>query len=213
MDIPAALDQIFTSPAETFQVSNGGGLPLVVTAVLEDVSWLAIAPASATVAPGDSVEFVATFDATGYEAGTYHTTVTVISNDPGSPHSLAATMTIGDVTSITEDDEDTNDGAGEDADPEQSPLLPDLRNYPNPFNPQTLLRFTVPHSGMVELAIYDLKGAMVKILMRARLVAGRYERTWNGRDEHGRMVPSGVYLALMRGPDGRQTTRKLVLMR
>jgi len=209
LDIPAALAQISSSPAEFFWVANEGVLPLIIAGVLEDVPWLAIAPASVILAPGDSVEFVATFDATDYGVGAYHTTVTLNSNDPSSPHTLTATMLIGDVTGIADENEDTD----ENEDRVPTPLQPHLLNYPNPFNPRTLLRFTLPQAGIVELAVYDLQGGLVKKLMRTHLAAGQHERIWDGRDEQGRMVPSGVYLALMQGPNGRQASHKLVLMR
>nr|MEE4268423.1 T9SS type A sorting domain-containing protein [Candidatus Krumholzibacteria bacterium] len=66
--------------------------------------------------------------------------------------------------------------------------------YPNPFNPQTTIAFELPHSGFVSGAVYDLRGRCVRNLWSGQAIQGRQEWIWNGRDNEGRTVPSGVYL-------------------
>lgn len=70
-----------------------------------------------------------------------------------------------------------------------------LPNYPNPFNPQTLLRFELPASGMVMLDIYNLEGKLVRRLTNEVLDAGSHEILWDGNDNAGRAASSGVYLS------------------
>jgi len=86
------------------------------------------------------------------------------------------------------------------------------QNYPNPFNPSTTIPFTLARSAHVAIDIYDLSGKHVKTLLRELLPAGHYSTNWNGLDQKGRPVSSGVYFATMR-TEGRQFTRKLILIR
>jgi hypothetical protein len=69
---------------------------------------------------------------------------------------------------------------------------------PNPFNPLTTIRFDVPRSARVQLKIFNVKGALVRVLLDDELVAaGRREAVWDGRDLRGRTVAAGVYLCRM----------------
>jgi flagellar hook assembly protein FlgD len=91
------------------------------------------------------------------------------------------------------------------------------QNVPNPFNPSTTIRFSVPemHQGAhVELTIYDLLGQKVRTLMDASVEAGVLEATWDGKDEAGREVSSGVYFYKLAIDGGKWAeTRKMVLIR
>ena len=71
--------------------------------------------------------------------------------------------------------------------------------YPNPFNPSTTIEFYLAAPGQVELAIYDLKGRQIKVLVSGEeLAAGPNETTWRGRDEAGHAVAGGVYLCRLK---------------
>jgi hypothetical protein len=86
------------------------------------------------------------------------------------------------------------------------------QNYPNPFNSTTVIRFALPASGAVELAIYNLAGQKVTTLVEGTRTAGAYTLHWDGRDARGRELASGVYLYQLRA--GTQVeTRKLLLLR
>ena len=76
------------------------------------------------------------------------------------------------------------------------PLLPVLHaNYPNPFNPSTTISFTLPTAGRVSLRVYNLKGQLVRSLVEAsELAAGQHSFVFNGLDDRGTPVGSGVYL-------------------
>jgi len=70
---------------------------------------------------------------------------------------------------------------------------------PNPFNPRTTISFDVPASGGdVRLELYDARGRLVRRLVAGHREAGRQEAVWNGRDDAGRRLPSGVYFARLR---------------
>jgi M6 family metalloprotease-like protein len=84
--------------------------------------------------------------------------------------------------------------------------------YPNPFNPSTTLRFSLPQPGEAELSIYNLMGQRVAILIRGSQEAGAHVLQWHGRDDQGRELASGVYLCRLRA--GRRVeTRKVLLLR
>ncbi len=84
--------------------------------------------------------------------------------------------------------------------------------YPNPFNPSTTLRFDLPQSGAARLDVYNVKGQLVRNLVRGDLAQGMHSMTWDGRDDQGRNVASGVYLYRL-SSGSRTLTRKMMLMK
>jgi hypothetical protein len=68
------------------------------------------------------------------------------------------------------------------------------QNYPNPFNPSTTIEYSLPNRKNVKIEIYDLLGRLVKTLVNETKLAGKYSVIWNGEDNRGRAVSSGVYL-------------------
>ena len=85
------------------------------------------------------------------------------------------------------------------------------QNIPNPFNSQTTIGFALTERAIVELAVYNLSGQKVATLAHGQRVAGTYSLQWDGRDDAGRALASGVYLYRLRS--GRQIeTRKLLLL-
>jgi hypothetical protein len=68
------------------------------------------------------------------------------------------------------------------------------QNYPNPFNPSTQIRFALPNQAKVHLAIYSVSGELVRTLVNGDMAAGFFEVPWNGMNDHGQSVSSGVYL-------------------
>lgn len=67
------------------------------------------------------------------------------------------------------------------------------QNYPNPFNPETKIRVYIPTQTMVKLFIYDIQGKEVKTLINDYLQSGNHEFLWDGRNEFGNSVASGIY--------------------
>jgi FlgD Ig-like domain len=77
---------------------------------------------------------------------------------------------------------------------DDSPTLTTLTSItPNPFHFQTTIEFTLAESGVVDFAVFDLRGRLVKIMDRKHRHSGRYRATWNGCDDEGRTMPTGVY--------------------
>jgi flagellar hook assembly protein FlgD len=85
-------------------------------------------------------------------------------------------------------------------------------NRPNPFNPATVIPFELPAEGHVVLEIYDVRGRLVRRLLAERLPAGFHAVTWDGRDQVGHGVASGVYISMLRA-GGAEITRKMTLLR
>lgn len=86
------------------------------------------------------------------------------------------------------------------------------QNYPNPFNPITKIEFVLSKSGQVKIEIFNILGEKVKTLMDQHLKAGRQLVEWDGKDESGEEVASGVYFYRLQTQDFTQT-KKMVLIR
>jgi hypothetical protein len=86
------------------------------------------------------------------------------------------------------------------------------QNYPNPFNPLTTIAFGLKARSLVSLRIYDAAGRLVRVLVNEPRDAGRYVEEWNGRDNAGRSVSSGVYFYKL-SAGAFTETKKMVLLR
>jgi len=86
------------------------------------------------------------------------------------------------------------------------------RNYPNPFNPVTTINYSLKNNSPVEIEIYNTKGQRVKTLVNKVMPAGNHKVQWNGLDDNGASVSSGVYFYRMHA-DGYSSTQKMVLMK
>ncbi|MEE9170827.1 MAG: T9SS type A sorting domain-containing protein, partial [bacterium] len=85
------------------------------------------------------------------------------------------------------------------------------QNYPNPFNGETIVDFAVPRQSQISLKIYDVTGRLIRILMDGAVPSGMYRHQWNGRDNSGERVGSGIYFYRLSGP-GFSKTGKMVLI-
>jgi hypothetical protein len=103
-------------------------------------------------------------------------------------------------------------GVGEIADGARPPALLLDQNFPNPFNPTTWIPFYVPADGRVTLKIYNVKGQLVRVLRDRSYRRGPHSAVWDGTDDRGSAVSSGVYFCeLVRGNERR--TQKMTLVR
>lgn len=85
-------------------------------------------------------------------------------------------------------------------------------NFPNPFNPRTIIRYELAEPGPISLRIYDVSGALVRVLEEADRESGRYEVGWSGDNGRGGKVASGVYFIRLTAP-GFTQTRKMILLK
>ncbi|MFC1607665.1 FlgD immunoglobulin-like domain containing protein [Candidatus Latescibacterota bacterium] len=93
---------------------------------------------------------------------------------------------------------------------EEPSQLAILGSYPNPFNLQTTIDFTIPVNGYVELVLYNTIGHKIRDIFAGSLNTGSHSYDWNGRDDHGNPVPSGVYFYQLRM--GRTTANGRMLL-
>ncbi len=86
------------------------------------------------------------------------------------------------------------------------------RAYPNPFNPQTTIEYALPSAQNARLAVYDLSGRLVRILVDGPEAAGRHAVVWRGRDQQGDALASGVYFSRLEA-GGKVLTGRLLLLK
>ncbi|MDZ7361781.1 MAG: cohesin domain-containing protein [candidate division KSB1 bacterium] len=88
------------------------------------------------------------------------------------------------------------------------------QNYPNPFNPETTISYTVPASASktrVTLRLYNTQGQLVRTLVDGEKVAGRYQVVWDGKNDAGAQVSSGVYFYTMRAGSYKATMKMIAV--
>ncbi|MDA0747103.1 MAG: T9SS type A sorting domain-containing protein [bacterium] len=85
------------------------------------------------------------------------------------------------------------------------------QNFPNPFNPETVIRFDAPEAVRVQLTIYNMLGQSVRRLLAEHVSAGLHAVIWDGRDEAGREVAAGTYLYRLDTPEAVLTKKMLLL--
>ena len=168
----------------------------------EGESWLSVADLPIfQVESGETHEVLISLVPDGLNVGaTYSGVLFINSNDLDNPRvAVPVQLTIEPSTAI----------AGETIFPGEFALH---TNYPNPFNPETHIGFDVAEPATVELAIFNLLGQKVRTLFNGFRSAGKFSEVWDGKNDAGIMVGSGVYLVRYRTPQG-SFSRKIMFAR
>jgi photosystem II stability/assembly factor-like uncharacterized protein len=84
-------------------------------------------------------------------------------------------------------------------------------NYPNPFNPMTTITYQIPQAGRVSLKIYNMLGQVVRTLLDAEVNAGLHAASWDGKNDRGEFVASGVYIYQLKAGTQAVRTKKMLL--
>nr|HPR17847.1 choice-of-anchor D domain-containing protein [Candidatus Cloacimonadota bacterium] len=165
------------SSMETITLSNIGNLPLEITEFTISDPVFSTNQTAMIIEAGASVDLEVTFAPQNVE--TYQAVLTIYSNDYLHPEKEVALS-----------------GIGFGVNNHDLPILVTNveQNFPNPFNPSTTINFSLAESGRVKLSIYNMKGERVKTLMNTELVPDNYSVVWNGIDDNGKKVSSGVYM-------------------
>jgi hypothetical protein len=87
-----------------------------------------------------------------------------------------------------------------------------FQNYPNPFNPSTIISYSIPNVSFVSLKIYDILGREVKTLVNSEQNTGIYNIQWNGDNNYGSKVSSGIYLYKIEAGNF-MMTKKMILLK
>ena len=86
------------------------------------------------------------------------------------------------------------------------------QNYPNPFNPTTTIKYQLPEASQVKLVVYNVLGQKVRTLVNKQMQPGYYQVVWDGRNDQGVQVSSGIYIYRFES-DGLTRTMKMILMK
>ena len=90
-------------------------------------------------------------------------------------------------------------------------IVVSLDNYPNPFNPETEIRYSLPADGVVKLTVYNMVGQVVRTLVDERVVAGNHVVKWDAIDDNGQRVAAGIYFYRLASPSGKILKKMLLL--
>jgi hypothetical protein len=85
------------------------------------------------------------------------------------------------------------------------------QNRPNPFNPRTAIRFGLPSNGVVDVSVFDATGRKVRSLLDAEREAGYHTVVWDGRDDNGHAVGSGIYYYTVKAGENSASNKMLLL--
>ena len=158
--------------------------------------WIWVMSTSGSIDPGDAFDLPVRVYGTASAVDTAY--VICLTNDPSL--SMASIMVARDVVT----------GIGDVA---SLPTTFDIsQNYPNPFNPTTTIKYQLPQVSDVRLQIYNVLGQRVRTLVNARVEAGYHQVVWDGLNEQGSAVASGVYIYRFEAGDY-QKTMKLMLLK
>lgn len=151
-----------------------------------NMDWVSLDQYSGTVAGGSSDEIGVTINTTGLVPGFYAVDLVIRQMANGT---LVVPIRL-EVTTA----------------PSGSPDIPQItslgQNHPNPFNPQTEIRFSLENDGVVKLKIYNTQGRLVRTLVDGTLTRGEHTATWRGLDDAGHRLSSGMYLYRMETESG-----------
>jgi len=86
------------------------------------------------------------------------------------------------------------------------------QNFPNPFNPVTTIEYSLAHTGRVEIGIFDVSGRRIAKIVDENGTPGVHRSTWNGKNENGQQVASGIYFCRMVA-DSKTIVKKMILLR
>ena len=87
-----------------------------------------------------------------------------------------------------------------------------LEVYPNPFNPSTTIRFSLPEAAEIRLDIYNLKGQLVRNLAKGDVMAGKHSIVWDGADNHHQRVASGLYYSKL-SYENKSYVKKMIMLK
>ncbi len=88
-----------------------------------------------------------------------------------------------------------------------------LSNYPNPFNPETIIEFNLPEEGGVQLDIFNIKGQKIKSFANVQYLKGEHSISWDGTDMNNKSVSSGIYMYQLKVNDKIEKVKKMMLLK
>jgi len=158
--------------------------------------WLSVSPAAGSIAGAGSVDLTVTFNSTDLVPGTYLGNIHITSNDPNeASQDVPVTLVVGGTTDVAAPREFALAMVGS-----------------NPTRSTAQFTVAMPTKGDVDVRIYDARGSLVRGLAHGTRDAGFHPLTWNGQDDRGRTVASGVYYVRMRTTGTPDKTVRVTLL-
>jgi hypothetical protein len=183
----------------TLEIYNLGLEELIITDIVATLpAVFSVDTTSFSILPGESFAVGLTFAPDGI--GPLSGLLEISSNDPGQGILAIFMSGVGDLPVAAEEVRTI---------PREYSVSP---NYPNPFNPSTTIRYGLPHAANVDLVIYDMLGGRVRTLVKEEHEAGYHEVLWDGTNDRGVPVTSGVYVYRFVAGEY-QMMRKMILIK
>ncbi len=162
--------------------------------------WLTFSPSEGHIVYNQSIPVNLTVSSQYLREGTYEAQMNIQSNDPTNPET---TVTISFIV----------EGTGTTDNPTVALHNKLYSNYPNPFNPDTNIQFSIESNSKVQIEIYNIKGQRVKTLTNRFYDKGLHKVVWNGTDSKGKSVGSGLYFCKMNVNNKNIKTQKMMLIK
>ena len=168
--------------------------------LISRATWVSVSPMSGVVGAQSSTDLVLTFLTNNFPEESFWASLQIESNDPDeSMYILPIHMKVSTLTGL--DDQMVEI-------PKEFKLY---QNSPNPFNPTTVIAYNLPRDSKVNLVIYNMLGQEIRTLVDGYQDAGFKSVTWDGRDNSGKQVSSGVYLYTLNSSDYTQSLKMILL--
>lgn len=186
--IPYSGYPVYSDSLLVYYKVDGGEYTSVPMTLVEDVTYIGIIP---SLPQGTEVAYyIHAADESGHSSN--HPFIGI-----ADPHTFTAigTNTQNDITGV------------------ETKLL---GNYPNPFNPETTIKYNLKSNSEVTIAIYNIKGQLVRTLVNFSQEAGMHSVVWNGKDTNGRSVSSGIYFSILDANNGEgdyTSVKKVILLK
>ena len=160
---------------------------------------------TAVMLPGEVTRLIAKFDRPGEYAWHCH----ILSHED---HEMMRRFHVGPMTLAKGETDSKPEMSGGPSADGRTPMATTLsQNHPNPFNPMTEIRFALAETGDVKLMVYTIAGQEIRTLSAGELPAGEYAVTWDGKDNLGNPVSSGVYFYQLRAGAFTETKKMTIL--
>jgi hypothetical protein len=193
-----------SSLTQSVRLFNAQTQPITISEIYcKDSTFFSTATLPITIQPGTSVSVPVTFAPS--HSGYYQAVINfrVYSSFNNAQQLIARQVQLTGTTS---------DIRGVEAPSPKPKAFTLLQNYPNPFNPSTAISYAVPKTSTVYVRVYDILGRLVKTLVNAQLSPGNYATVWNGMNDEGQRVGSGIYFYTLEAGSFR-TMKKMLLLK
>jgi hypothetical protein len=185
--------------------------------------WIQVEPRKGEIPAGDDLPLSLFFNSNFLDSGTYSGSLNINSQDKNhqlKPWDISLTFNVGVFQDTVSDTTGTDTStAVREVEDEKFIFFSLQQNYPNPFNTSTLIHYTVHGKQKTEnstiptsLRIYNIRGALVRTLVDDKKTSGDYEVIWDGKNEKGEAVASGIYFYKLKAGDVSET-KKMILLR